>query len=37
MKLSVIMPVYNDKTMINEIIRRVKKAEPYDKEIVIKR
>ena len=35
MKLSVIMPVYNDKKTIKEIIKRVKEAEPHDKEIII--
>ena len=35
MKLSVVMPVYNYKATLNEIIRRVKEAEPFDKEIII--
>ncbi len=35
MELSVIMPSYNDKGTIKEIIERVKKAEPFDKEIII--
>jgi len=35
MELSVVMPAYNDNLTIKEIIRRVKEAEPYDKEIII--
>lgn len=35
MELSVIIPVYNDKPTVGEIIRRVREAEPHDKEIVI--
>ena len=35
MTLSVIMSVYNDKGTIKEIIKRVKEAEPFDKEIII--
>lgn len=34
MKLSVIIPVYNEKATIREIIRRVEDA-PYDKEIIL--
>ncbi|MDD5681029.1 MAG: glycosyltransferase family 2 protein [Candidatus Omnitrophica bacterium] len=35
MILSVIIPVYNEKATIKEIINRVKSAEPQDKEIII--
>jgi glycosyltransferase involved in cell wall biosynthesis len=35
MQLSVIIPVYNEKATIEEIVRRVKAAEPQDKEIII--
>ena len=35
MELSVVMPVYNDKATIGEIIRRVKEAKPSDKEVII--
>lgn len=35
MELSVVMPVYNDKATIKEIIGRVMEAEPFDKEIII--
>ena len=35
MELSVIIPVYNEKRTIKEVISRVKKAEPSDKEIII--
>src|SRR3989338_2732087 len=35
MTLSVIIPVYNEKTTIREIIGRVQSAEPQDKEIII--
>lgn len=35
MILSVIIPVYNEKATIKEIISRVKYAEPQDKEIII--
>lgn len=35
MQLSVIIPVYNEKATIEEIARRVKAAEPGDKEIII--
>ena len=35
MILSVIIPVYNEKETIEEIVRRVKAAEPQDKEIII--
>lgn len=35
MKLSVVMPVFNEKSTIREIIKRVKSAEPADKEIVV--
>lgn len=35
MILSVIIPVYNEKATINEIINRVKAAEPQDKEIIV--
>lgn len=35
MKLSVVVPVYNEKNTIQEIISRVKKVEGVDKEIVI--
>jgi len=35
MELSVVIPVYNDKPTVKEIIRRVKQAEPYDKEIIV--
>lgn len=35
MILSVIIPVYNEKATIEEIVRRVKAAEPQDKEIII--
>jgi len=33
-KLSVVIPVYNEKTFIQEILRRVQET-PYDKEIVV--
>ena len=35
MELSVIIPVYNEKKTIKEIITRVKKVEPLDKEIIV--
>jgi len=35
MELSVIMPVYNEKTTIKEIIKHVREVEPHDKEIII--
>ena len=35
MQLSVIMPVYNEKATIKDIVSRVKSAEPQDKEIII--
>src|SRR3989338_5459140 len=35
MILSVIIPVYNEKSTIEEIVRLVKAAEPQDKEIII--
>jgi len=35
MILSVIIPLYNEKATIEEIVRRVKAAEPQDKEIII--
>lgn len=35
MKLSVIMPSYNNKSTIREIIKRVKEAEPFDKEMIV--
>jgi len=35
MRLSVIIPVYNEKETIREIIHRVKSIEPADKEIII--
>ncbi len=35
MQLSVIIPVYNEKATIEEIVRRVESAEPRDKEIII--
>ncbi len=35
MKLSVIIPSYNEKTTIKEIIKRVKEVEPHDKEIIV--
>lgn len=34
MKLSVVMPVYNEKDTLEEIVRRVQ-ATPYDKELII--
>ncbi len=35
MELSIVIPVYNEKETIKEIIKRVKEIEPFDKEIVI--
>lgn len=35
MELSVVMPVYNDKATIKEIIKRVKEVEPSIKELII--
>jgi len=35
MELSVIIPVYNEKKTIKEIIARVKEVEPLDKEIIV--
>ncbi len=35
MELSVVIPAYNDKETIEEIVRRVKEANPPDKEIII--
>jgi glycosyltransferase involved in cell wall biosynthesis len=35
MKLSIIIPVYNEKDTIREIIRRVKEAANFDKEIIV--
>lgn len=35
MKLSVVIPCYNEATTIEELIRRVKQAEPQDKEIIV--
>jgi len=35
MELSVIIPVYNEKNTIAETIRRVKEADPPDKEIIV--
>ncbi len=34
MKLSVVMPVYNEEKTLAEIVRRVQ-ATPYDKELII--
>jgi len=35
MKLSVVMPSYNEKETLKEIIKRVQAAEPQDKEIIV--
>ena len=35
MELSIVIPVYNEKETIKEIIKRVKEIEPFDKEIII--